>query len=118
MLRAAGINCKINITPFRGNFNHSCNPNAGCKGTIFLIAMRNIRKDEEVTFDYAMDLHRTRGCKPHRLPCQCGEDNCRRVITDMDWRIPELQTRYRGYFQWYIEEAIAKRTGIDQRIGA
>ena len=90
------------------NFNHSCNPNAGCKGTIFLVAMRNIRKDEEVTFDYAMVLHRTRGCTPYRLACDCGQDTCRKSITDTDWTIPELQRRYQGYFQWYIEEKIAR----------
>ena len=32
-------------------FNHSCNPNSGFKGQIFLVAMRDIKKDEEITFD-------------------------------------------------------------------
>ncbi len=68
--------------------------------------MRNIKKDEEVTFDYAMVLHRTRGCKPYRLACKCGGGDCRKVITDMDWRIPELQERYAGYFSWFLQEKI------------
>jgi len=37
-------------------FNHSCNPNAGFKGQIFLVAMGDIAAGEEVTFDYAMVL--------------------------------------------------------------
>lgn len=39
-------------------FNHSCSPNAGIKGQIFLVAMRDLESAEEVTFDYAMCLHR------------------------------------------------------------
>jgi uncharacterized protein len=34
--------------------NHSCEPNAGIRGQISLVAMRNIAPGEEVTFDYAM----------------------------------------------------------------
>lgn len=33
--------------------NHSCNPNCGLRGEITFVAMREIQKDEEVTFDYA-----------------------------------------------------------------
>jgi hypothetical protein len=32
--------------------NHSCDPNAGIKGDVSLVAMRDIKKDEEITFDY------------------------------------------------------------------
>jgi len=32
--------------------NHSCDPNAGIKRDVFLVAMRDIKKDEEITFDY------------------------------------------------------------------
>jgi SET domain-containing protein len=31
-------------------FNHSCDPNAGFRGQIFLVAMRDINEGEEVTF--------------------------------------------------------------------
>ena len=31
-------------------FNHSCNPNAGFRGQIFLVAMRDIDVNEEITF--------------------------------------------------------------------
>jgi len=29
------------------------------------------------------------------------------VITGSDWRVPELQRRYAGYFSRYIEERFA-----------
>ncbi len=87
-------------------FNHSCSPNAGIKGQIFLVAMRDIRKDEEVTFDYAMCLHETEGAEPYRLECHCGKPNCRGIITDNDWKIPELQVKYDGWFSWYLQDKI------------
>jgi uncharacterized protein len=87
-------------------FNHSCEPNAGIKGQIFLIAMRDILKDEEITFDYAMCLHETKGASPYLLECHCDTSNCRCVITDNDWKIPELQRKYNGWFSWYLQEKI------------
>ena len=87
-------------------FNHSCEPNAGIKGQIFLVAMQNIQKDEEVTFDYAMCLHETKDAPQYRMECCCGRTNCRKVITDHDWKLPALQEKYDGYFSWYLQEKI------------
>lgn len=87
-------------------FNHSCTPNAGIKGQIVLVAMRDIRADEEVCFDYAMCLYPTPGAPRYEMRCNCGAKNCRGVITDDDWQIPELQKRYDGYFSWFIQEKI------------
>lgn len=89
-------------------FNHSCEPNAGVKGQIFLIAMRDIWKGEEVTFDYAMCLHETKEARQYRIECRCGSPNCRKVITENDWKIPELQQKYNGWFSWYLQEKINK----------
>ena len=39
-------------------FNHCCNPNAGLRGEITLVAMRDIEAGEELTMDYRlMDEH-------------------------------------------------------------
>jgi len=89
-------------------FNHSCAPNAGFKGQIFLVAMRNIKRGEWITFDYAMVLSKTKGAKFYRIKCLCGSKNCRKYITDDDWRIPKLQKKYDGYFQGYLQEKINK----------
>jgi SET domain-containing protein len=46
-------------------FNHSCDPNSGFKGQIFLVAMRDIKKEEEITFDYGyggFEIRRQRRC--------------------------------------------------------
>ena len=85
-------------------FNHSCNPNAGFRGQIDLVALRNIAPGEEVTFDYATCLTADFG----DMDCLCGTANCRGRVTGEDWKLPELQARYRGHFQPYIEEKIAR----------
>jgi SET domain-containing protein len=51
-----GIDKNTWIDP-KGNFqyiNHSCNPNMGIKGKVTFVALRNIRKGEELTFDYSV----------------------------------------------------------------
>ncbi|MFA5925454.1 MAG: SET domain-containing methyltransferase [Parcubacteria group bacterium] len=95
-------------------FNHSCDPNLGYRGQIFLVAMRNIRKNEELCFDYGMDLHPSKTRNPKdvkrfdKLECQCGSKRCRKIVTEYDWELPELQKKYDGYFQWFVQEKINK----------
>lgn len=94
-------------------FNHSCEPNAGYNGQIFLVAMRDIKRGEEVTFDYAMVLYRENPNDPYEMHCQCGCANCRGIVTDNDWQLPELRERYKGYFQWYLQEKINREVAMD-----
>jgi len=89
-------------------FNHSCEPNIGVKGQIFLMAMKKIKKGEELTFDYAMTIAKMKGAKKYKMDCLCGSKNCRKIITEDDWKNPVLQKKYKGYFQWYIQEKIDK----------
>lgn len=86
--------------------NHCCDPNAGFHGQIFLVAMRDIARGEEVTFDYAMCLGDGPHIAPYSLECRCGSAQCRGRITDSDWMIQELQARYRGFFQPYLQARI------------
>ncbi len=83
-------------------FNHSCNPNAGLNSPISLVAMREIQSDEEVCFDYAM----SDSSDYDVFECQCGASNCRGTITGNDWRKPELQERYFGFFSPYLQRRI------------
>ena len=90
-------------------FNHSCDPNSGFKGQVFLVAMRDIGAGEEVTFDYAMTVAESIGSDMvFSMECGCGSDLCRKKITEQDWMLPELQDRYRGYFSPYIQEKIER----------
>lgn len=88
-------------------FNHSCEPNAGLKGQIFLVAMRDIKKGEEITFDYVMSCSQN-GEKRILFECNCGSKNCRKEITNLDWKNPELQKKYKGYFSYFVQRNIDK----------
>lgn len=77
--------------------NHSCEPNLGLRGQIVFVAMRQIAPAEELTHDWAMTDK-----DDSSTICRCGAANCRGTITGQDWRRPELQERYGGYFADYL----------------
>jgi len=87
--------------------NHSCNPNAGIKGKKIVIAIKDIKREEEISIDYAMCY-----CNPlYLMRCNCRSKNCRKKITGNDWRNPELQRRYKGHFSFFIQAKINKSSG-------
>ena len=96
--------------------NHSCDPTVGFYGQIGLVAMRDITADEEITFDYAMCLHSMPGIPRYEMKCSCGSRACRKVITEDDWMIPELQRRYDGYFQLYLQKCIENSRPISRSV--
>jgi uncharacterized protein len=83
--------------------NHSCDPNLGIRGEITFIALRDIKAGEELTHDWAMTDN-----DDSSIQCHCGEVNCRGTVTGQDWRRPELQERYAGYFSAYLTRRIAE----------
>lgn len=83
--------------------NHSCNPNVGLHGEITFVAMRDIKKDEELTVDYAFIDN-----EDYSFNCTCGSDNCRGIVTGFDWKIKELQNKYYEYFAQYLKDKIDK----------
>lgn len=90
-------------------FNHSCEPNVGFRGQLFLEAIRPIGRDEEVCFDYAMVVSPSVGSAlVFSMRCRCGAPRCRRVITEEDWLRPELRRRYSGFFSQYIEDRLER----------
>jgi hypothetical protein len=83
------------------HLNHSCEPNLGMQGQIVYVALRDISQDEELTLDYAM-----MDDEPYNMPCRCGARSCRGTITGFDWRKPEIQKKYDGYFSWFIQRRV------------
>src|SRR6185436_9610788 len=65
--------------------NHSCQPNAGVRtndlGFPDMVAMTDIRRGEEIYFDYAMSefqhYNRENTRMEFNLECRCGSVNCR-----------------------------------------
>ena len=53
--------------------NHSCDPNGGFSEEGVLVALRDIEKHEEITYDY---LSRPIPASPWNFKCQCKSENC------------------------------------------
>lgn len=54
--------------------NHSCDPNCETEnedGHIWIVAIKNIKKGDELSYNYGYDLE---SFKDH--PCKCGSKNC------------------------------------------
>ncbi len=81
---------KLNRVPYL--FNHSCLPNAGIDKKRALIALRDIAKGEEITYDYATTV-----CthSSWRMQCRCGASVCRKIIKN----VSSIPKRVRDFYQ-------------------
>ena len=86
-------------------FNHSCEPNCGLTPDLKLLAIREIAKGEELTYDYSTTMLE----RDWHLKCKCNKEKCRKVVTDFD-RLPRgTQDYYLGLnvVQEFIIEKIS-----------
>ena len=94
------------IAPYKSNpgwyINHSCDPNSGIKDSIKIVAMKNIRRGEEVTFDYSTSESEN----GWYLVCDCGNTNCRGVIRSYEFLPTELKLKYRSFISEYLKRPI------------
>jgi hypothetical protein len=78
--------------------NHSCDPNCGLWGSQLVVTRVAVEAGDELTFDYAMC-----DSDPYdEFECRCATTLCRRRVSGDDWRLPELQERYDGFFSPYL----------------
>ncbi len=65
--------------------NHSCDPNCEAeiiRGRIWIIALRDIRTGEEISYNYGYDLD---DFEDH--PCRCGSENCLGyIVAEEHWK--------------------------------
>jgi SET domain-containing protein len=78
--------------------NHSCDPNAGIVNDVCLVAMRDIQKDEEITFDYSVII-----ADDWALECRCGSPLCRKIIGKYRDLPAEIKEKYRDYSPDWIK---------------
>jgi SET domain-containing protein len=78
--------------------NHSCDPNAGIFRDALLAAMRDIKKGEEITFDYS-----TITADNWTLECGCGSPLCRKIIGNYADLPDELKRKYDKYTPDWIK---------------
>ena len=93
-----------------GRINHSCDPNLGWADDRTLVAMRDIPVGTELVTDYALAIDAPSAL----LWCHCDTYRCRQVVEGDDWRIPQLQQRYAGYWTPVIAKRIAALTSPAQ----
>ncbi len=82
---------------------HSCDPNLGIKNRNCFVAFRDIKKDEEITIDYAMigDKYGSEITEEERL-CKCGKLICRGKIGCYNELPEEIKLKYCGYISDYL----------------
>eukprot|EP01114_Cavostelium_apophysatum_P010980 TRINITY_DN2513_c0_g1_i2.p1 TRINITY_DN2513_c0_g1~~TRINITY_DN2513_c0_g1_i2.p1 ORF type:complete len:182 (+),score=15.32 TRINITY_DN2513_c0_g1_i2:113-658(+) len=87
--------------------NHCCDGNMWYdpvgESDYQLIAIRDIKKGEELTYDYAL----TEADDTFLIPnCLCGKSACRKTITGRDYQNKDLQKKYAGHFLPYVQKRI------------
>jgi hypothetical protein len=85
--------------------NHSCDPNLGFNADGNLCAMQDIEPGLPLVFDYSM----ADSTEFDEFQCLCASIFCRGSVTGEDWKIPDLQERYRGWFMPYLQTKIASQ---------
>jgi|NOAtaT_7_FD_contig_21_1575551_length_787_multi_6_in_0_out_0_1 SET domain-containing protein len=86
--------------------NHSCDPNCWFEDDTTMSARRNIKRGEEITYDYATSetYEWPSNLKKPLDPCLCGTALCRGKMTPHDWKLVELRKRYGRHWMKYILE--------------
>ena len=76
--------------------NHSCNPNCEVldenKPVLWITAIRDIKKNEELSYDYGFSFD----CDYKDHVCKCGSKNCVGFIVreGSRWRIPGVRSKF------------------------
>lgn len=81
-------------------FNHSCDANTAIKGHVTVVALKNIKKGEEVTFDYST----TEADIFWRFKCNCGAKNCRKVVESIQFLSKNTYRHYMPYIPKYFRK--------------
>jgi len=80
--------------------NHSCNPNCGIKNLFDIVAMKDIKKGKELTWDYEMTED-----SDWRMRCKCGSKLCRHIIGAYKRMPKNVKEKYKGFIsQWLVDK--------------
>ncbi|OGM15356.1 hypothetical protein A2V56_03235 [Candidatus Woesebacteria bacterium RBG_19FT_COMBO_42_9] len=92
------------MQPPERHINHSCDSSTYVKtieGKRKVFAMKDIKKGDEITYDYSIN-----GYNDGTFDCHCGSKNCRGVYQGNFFKLPkDLQIRYLPYLDnWFVKE--------------
>lgn len=88
------------------NINHSCDANTWLIDEVTIVARRDIEAGEEITLDQGTWNFEDSEYTDDKEPCSCGAKDCRKVLTENDWKIPSVQEKYKGHFHPLIQKMI------------
>lgn len=88
------------------NINHSCDANSWFTDEITIVAKRDIEAGEEITLDQGTWNFEDSAYTDNKEPCFCGAIDCRKVLTENDWKIPSVQKKYKDHFHPRIQKMI------------
>ena len=86
--------------------NHSCDPNAGIKGKVEMVALKNIKREEEITIDYSITEEDTFWAL-HKQ-CNCGSKKCRKIIKSIQFLPQKVFDSYLPYIPKYFQKVYIK----------
>lgn len=86
--------------------NHSCSPNAGIINDTELTALADIKKGEEITFDYSTTMDEDCWI----MICKCGHNNCRKIVNDFKYLAKDIQQKYLD--QGIVQNFIARQYSL------
>ncbi len=90
--------------------NHSCQPNMGIKGRVEFVALHNIKKDEELTFDYSI----TEMDEFWEFPCNCRSRNCRKILHSIQSLPKPVFKHYLPYIPNYFQKVYNRSNKINK----
>ena len=92
------------LTPGNRNrfLNHACDPDVGWADAVTLVTRSDVAAGEELLVDYAMSI----ADESWFLRCHCASYRCRQMVEGSDWRIPQLQQRYAGWWSPYVQRLV------------
>jgi len=85
--------------------NHSCDPHCGIKGLYKVVAVRNIKKGEQITWDYEM----TEESDWWKLRCKCGSPLCRKWIGNHANMPQAIRDKYKGFISRWLTKKYKSR---------
>lgn len=92
------------------SWNHNCDANTWWTADDELSARRDIKPDEEITYDYA-----TTDIDPsivYTWDCKCGAKDCRKRLKWNDILRSEIYQKYKGHIPSWVERFVKENDKI------
>lgn len=95
----------LNLLSIAWYMNHSCDPNIGFDKKYNFVAMKNLKRGDELFWDYSYDE-----TNPHfRMKCGCKSKHCREKISGNDWKNADKLNFNMDYVSPHVRKLIANK---------